>query len=182
MTMVVTRERFDPQVLRSAYGAFPTGVVAVCAEVEGRLVGLAISAFTPVSLDPPLLGVCIQSSSATWPHLQRADVVGVSVLSRHQRGLATQLAGPSADRFDGVDHGVCASGAVIIDGAQLAFECTIDEILAAGDHELVLLRVERIWDNASSTDPMVFHRSRFTGLRLPRNASGGAEASEPWLW
>ena len=57
--------------LRQAFGIFPTGVVAVAAEVDGQLVGLAASSFTSVSLDPPLVSFSVARSSKTWPDLRR---------------------------------------------------------------------------------------------------------------
>jgi flavin reductase (DIM6/NTAB) family NADH-FMN oxidoreductase RutF len=55
----------DPALLRRAFGIFPTGVVAVAAEVDGRLVGLAASSFTSVSLDPPLVSLSVANASRT---------------------------------------------------------------------------------------------------------------------
>ena len=59
----------SPTSLREAFGHFPTGVVAIAAEVEGTRIGLAASTFVPVSLDPPLVSFCVQNSSNTWPKL-----------------------------------------------------------------------------------------------------------------
>lgn len=58
-------------LLRRAFGCFPTGVAAVCAVAETGPVGMAVSSFTSVSLEPPLLSVCMQNSSTTWPTLRR---------------------------------------------------------------------------------------------------------------
>jgi flavin reductase (DIM6/NTAB) family NADH-FMN oxidoreductase RutF len=70
----------DTALLRSVFGCFPSGVTAVCAEVDGALIGMAASSFTSVSLSPPLVSVCVQNSSKTWPVLReccRTSVVSL---------------------------------------------------------------------------------------------------------
>jgi flavin reductase (DIM6/NTAB) family NADH-FMN oxidoreductase RutF len=78
-----TNQDLEPTRLRKAFGVFPTGVVAVAAEVDGRLVGLAASSFTSVSRDPPLVSFSIANVSRTWPDLRRAVHLGVTVLADH---------------------------------------------------------------------------------------------------
>ena len=73
LTGITTNQDLDPARLREAFGSFPSGVVAVAAEVDGALIGLAASSFTSVSLDPPLVSVSLANSSKTWPDLRRAD-------------------------------------------------------------------------------------------------------------
>jgi flavin reductase (DIM6/NTAB) family NADH-FMN oxidoreductase RutF len=69
----------DPQQLRRVFGSFPSGVAAVAALVAGEPVGIAASSFTSVSLDPPLVSVCIAHTSTTWPVLRTASRLGVSI-------------------------------------------------------------------------------------------------------
>ena len=83
VTAFPTNQDLDPAQLRQAFGIFPSGVVAVAAEVDGRLVGLAASSFTSVSLDPPLVSFSIANTSKTWPDLRRASHLGVTVLAHH---------------------------------------------------------------------------------------------------
>jgi len=73
---LITNQDLDPELLRQAFGIFPTGVVAVAAEVDGTLVGLAASSFTSVSLDPPLVSFSIARTSKTWPDLRRSRTSG----------------------------------------------------------------------------------------------------------
>lgn len=88
MTDLRTNQDLDAARLRKAFGIFPTGVVAVAAEVDGELIGLAASSFTSVSLDPPLVSVSIANGSKTWPDLRRAGHLGVTVLADHQARCA----------------------------------------------------------------------------------------------
>lgn len=155
----------DPARLRSAFGTFPTGVVAVVAHVDDRLVGLAASSFTSVSLDPPLVSFSIANTSRTWPALRRAAHVGVTVLADHHHIVARQLAGPMDTRFDGLDLTVNENGAVTLADGIAWFDTTIDRHVAAGDHTIVLLRLHAA-EHVDRSLPLVFHRSGF-GLRRP---------------
>ena len=92
----------DPHTLRSAFGAFPSGVVAVAAQVRGHLTGIAASSFTSVSLDPPLVSFSVATTSNTWPLLREAGHLGVSVLADHHDAVCRQLAGPTEQRFTGL--------------------------------------------------------------------------------
>jgi flavin reductase (DIM6/NTAB) family NADH-FMN oxidoreductase RutF len=156
----------DDGDLRRAFACFPTGVSAVCAMVDGHPVGMAVSSFTSVSLEPPLVSVCVQSSSSTWPKLAPAPRLGVSFLSAGHEPASRQLAAKTGDRFSGIDWQASASGAVFIGGACVWLECSINQRFAAGDHEIVLLQIEtlRIQPDVS---PLVFHASRYRQLAAP---------------
>jgi flavin reductase (DIM6/NTAB) family NADH-FMN oxidoreductase RutF len=164
-----TNQDLDPVRLRTAFGVFPSGVVAVAAEVDGRPTGLAASSFTSVSLDPPLVSFSIANTSKTWPDLRRADRLGVTVLSQHQDDVCRQLAGPVDQRFDGVPTTVAAGGAVTLDDGLARFECSIHREVEAGDHTIVLLLLHAVdagADAADAASPLVFHRSGFGSVAV----------------
>ncbi len=155
-----TNQDLDPVALRQAFGIFPSGVVAVAAEVDGVPVGLAASSFTSVSLDPPLVSFSIATTSKTWPDLRRADHVGVTILADHHGEVCRRLAGPVAERFDGVSTIVGETGAVTLDDGLARFDCTIYREVEAGDHTIVLLALHAV-EQADTSSPLVFHRSAF---------------------
>lgn len=163
MTDLITNQDLDPARLRTAFGIFPTGVVAVAAEVDGLLVGLAASSFTSVSIDPPLVSFSIARTSKTWPDLRRARHLGVTVLADHQGTVCRQLAGDPLERFDGVPVRVSEDGAVTLDEGLARFDCTIYDEVAAGDHVVVLLQLHAV-DQSDTSGPLVFHRSGFGKL------------------
>jgi flavin reductase (DIM6/NTAB) family NADH-FMN oxidoreductase RutF len=163
VTELITNQDLDPDLLRTAFGIFPTGVVAVAAEVDGLLVGLAASSFTSVSLDPPLVSFSIARASKTWPDLRRAANLGVTVLADHQDAVCRQLAGEPAQRFDGVPVRVSDDGAVTLPDGLARFECTIYGEVEAGDHVVVLLELHAV-DQSDTSGPLVFHRSAFGKL------------------
>lgn len=146
--------------LRRVFGAFPTGVTAIAALIDGVPVGLAANSFTSVSLDPPLLSVCVAHTSTTWPALSDRVRLGVTVLGAHQERACLQLAARGGDRFAGLDWHATADGAVLIDGAAAWFECGIEQHIRAGDHDIVLLRIHALRAE-QSVPPLVFHGGRF---------------------
>ncbi len=150
--------------LRAAFACFPSGVAAVCALADGVPVGMAVSSFTSVSLDPPLVSVCVQKSSATWPVLRTCPVLGISVLAEHQGHAGTSLARKTGDRFRGVHWRADERGAVVVENSAARFVTSIHREVEAGDHDLVLLAVESL--ESAVALPLVFHGSRFTRLAL----------------
>lgn len=158
-----TNQDLDPARLRTAFGIFPSGVVAVAAEVRGRLVGLAASSFTSVSLDPPLVSFSVANTSKTWPDLRRAAHLGVTILADHHGELCRQLAGPVDDRFTGIAVSATDEGAVTLDEGLARFDCTIHREVEAGDHTIVLLRLHAV-EHPESGSPLIFHRSGFGRL------------------
>jgi flavin reductase (DIM6/NTAB) family NADH-FMN oxidoreductase RutF len=157
---------FDDADLRRAFACFPTGVTAICALVGGEPVGMAASSFTSVSIAPPLVSICMQNSSNTWRMLALVPRLGVSFLSAEQEVASRQLAVSTCDRFSGIDWLPAASGAVFIAGASVWLECTIHRQITAGDHEIVLLRIETLRVQAD-VNPLVFHASRYRQLAVP---------------
>lgn len=153
----------SPASLREAFGHFPTGVIAIAAEVDGVLVGLAASTFVPVSLDPPLVSFCVQNSSTTWPKLKDLPVLGISVLGEAHDQVAKALAAKTGDRFAGLQTKSTDGGAVFIHGTSVWLESAIEQQVPAGDHVIVVLRVHEITVHADVA-PIVFHRSAFRRL------------------
>lgn len=149
--------------LRSAFANFPSGVVAVCAEIDGTPHGLAVSTFVPVSLDPPLVSFCVQNSSATWPKLAAAGHLGLSLLGTDQQEAARTLGARNGDRFRGQTLHRGTGEAVFIDGASAWIEGVPEAHVPAGDHSVVILRIHRI-ATRTDVDPLVFHGSRFRRL------------------
>jgi flavin reductase (DIM6/NTAB) family NADH-FMN oxidoreductase RutF len=159
----MTTEQIDSGALRRAFGAFPSGVVAVCGAVDGVPHGMAASSFVTVSLDPPLVAFCAQLTSTTWPRLEALPRIGVSVLGEAHDAVARQLASKVADRFASLPVHVTDDGAVFIDGCAAWLDCSVDELMPAGDHVIVLLRVHAlsIYDGIR---PLVFVGSDFRRL------------------
>jgi len=158
-------EQLDAAVLRRAFGCFPSGVTAVCAIVDGAPVGMAASSFTSVSIDPPLVSVCVANESATWRTLRDVPILGVSVLATEHELACRQLASKGEDRFAGLGWYATDDGAVLMEGSALHLECVLDAELPAGDHRIALLRILGV-QVAHEVAPLVFHQSAFRRLVL----------------
>jgi flavin reductase (DIM6/NTAB) family NADH-FMN oxidoreductase RutF len=163
VTPLTTNQDLDPARLREAFGVFPSGVVAVAAEVDGMPIGLAASSFTSVSLEPALVSFSVANSSKTWPTLRTAERLGVTILADHHGEVCRQLAGPVDDRFEGLTISATDEGAVTLDDGLARFACSIHQEVEAGDHTVVLLRLHAV-EHADTSLPLVFHRSAFGRL------------------
>jgi flavin reductase (DIM6/NTAB) family NADH-FMN oxidoreductase RutF len=159
----LTGTELTTEVLRHAYGIFPSGVTAVCALIDGAPVGLAASSFTSVSMDPPLVSVCVAHSSSTWPVLKTAPRFGVSVLASDHSDIARSLSSKTGDRFAEVSWEVTEQDAVLVHGSALWLDCSIEHEFRAGDHDIVVLRVAAL-QPYPDVAPMVFHGSKFREL------------------
>lgn len=142
-----------PSSLREAFGHFPTGVVAIAAEVDGVRQGLAASTFVPVSLEPPLVSFCVQNTSTTWPKLTGVPMLGIS-----DDAAVRTLAAKTGDRFAGLETVSNDAGAVFIKGTSVWLESAIEQLVPAGDHTIVVLRVNQVKVDPNVA-PIVFHRS-----------------------
>ncbi|MCE3552892.1 flavin reductase family protein [Pseudonocardia sp. RS11V-5] len=153
----------DPAALRRTFACFPSGVVAVCAAVDGAPVGMAVSSFTSVSVDPPMVSVCVQTISTTWPTLCLRPRLGISVLAEGHDEACRNLSRKAGDRFAGIEWEQTADGAVFVHGATAWLDCSVDGVVPAGDHTIVLLEIRGL---RASPDvaPLVFHGSRFHAL------------------
>jgi flavin reductase (DIM6/NTAB) family NADH-FMN oxidoreductase RutF len=156
-------DKFDAQLLRQAFGCFPSGVTAFCGMGEGKPEGMAASSFTSVSLAPALVSVCVATTSTTWPKLAELDRLGLSVLSNEHGPVARALSAKGTDRFSEISWDSTDSGAVFVHGASLWLECAPYQTVAAGDHEIVVLEIVSLAMNPDAA-PLVFHRSNFHNL------------------
>ncbi|MFV8315346.1 flavin reductase family protein [Mycobacterium sp. 23] len=153
----------DETALRRAFGCFPSGVVAVCALLDGVPIGMAASSFTAVSLDPPLVSVCIQHSSTTWPRLRERPYLGVSVLAEGHDAACISLSRKAGDRFAGVTWTERPGGAVVVHGSTAQLDCRLRDEIPAGDHLIALLEICSLQADPDAP-PLVFHGSRFHRL------------------
>jgi len=131
-------ERHRGERLREALSRWASGVTIVAVRDGGRIHALTVSAFLPVSLDPPLVLVSLGPNASALPYLHEDTEFAISILAADQRGLASRF----ADTFPVGPAPFPAEGAPVVEGALAAFTCRVTEIFPGGDHELVLARVE----------------------------------------
>ncbi|GHF67899.1 flavin reductase (DIM6/NTAB) family NADH-FMN oxidoreductase RutF [Amycolatopsis bartoniae] len=156
----------DTGALRRAYGTFPSGVTAVCALRDAAPVGIVASSFVAVSMNPPLVSVCVQHTSTTWPLLADRPRLGLSLLGETHEEACWQLASKTGDRFAGIGYTVTDEGAVLLHDAAAWLDCSIDTVVTAGDHDVVLLRVQALQTHPDVA-PLVYQGSRVRSLSAP---------------
>jgi flavin reductase (DIM6/NTAB) family NADH-FMN oxidoreductase RutF len=146
--------------LREAMAAYPTGVAVVSTcDASGLPFGLTVNSFTSVSLEPPLVLVCIGHASTWHDRLVAAPTFAISVLGAHQARAAHRFARePSDGRFEDVPWTACASGPPVLDGAVAWLECSRHDVVEAGDHSILIGRVEQ--SGTAEGPALLFHRGR----------------------
>ncbi len=134
---------FDPRELRNAFGSFMTGVTVVTAVSKtGEQVGFTANSFTSVSMDPPLLLVCPANKLSSFDVFEQCEHFAVSILAEEQQQASNTFAGSSGDRFSEVSWTADEFGTPLIDGAVTHFSCSAFQKVPAGDHLLLVGKVE----------------------------------------
>jgi flavin reductase (NADH) len=151
------RQRDD--ALREALSHWATGVTIVAVRDEGKVHALTVSAFMPVSVDPPLVMVSLGGNASALPFVETGTRLAISLLAAGQRGLASRFAdvlpvGPSP---------FVAEGPPVVAGALATLVCTVEEIRQAGDHHLVTGRVDEA-RTGPGTPPLVYYRRQYFEL------------------
>jgi 3-hydroxy-9,10-secoandrosta-1,3,5(10)-triene-9,17-dione monooxygenase reductase component len=154
----------DPRTFRDTLGRFATGVAFVTAAPDGEPAGLIVNSLASVSLEPPLVSFCPSRSSLTWSRMRRAGRFGVNVLGREHERFATRASHAGADRFARLDWTLGRHGVPLLTDALATLECEIVDEHPAGDHWIVVGRVDdaRV---SPVTDPLVFFAGAFGTVR-----------------
>jgi 3-hydroxy-9,10-secoandrosta-1,3,5(10)-triene-9,17-dione monooxygenase reductase component len=154
----------DERSFRDALARFATGVAFVTAAPGGEPTGLIVNSLTSVSLEPPLVSFCPSRSSLTWSRMRRARRFGVNVLGRQHQRFAVRATPAGADRFAGLEWELGRGGVPLLTDALASLECEIVAEHSAGDHWIVVGRVERVRMSAGK-DPLVFFAGAFGGVQ-----------------
>jgi flavin reductase (DIM6/NTAB) family NADH-FMN oxidoreductase RutF len=151
---------------RHAMGHFATGVTVVTSVgADGQPVGTTANAVTSVSLDPPLVLVCLDHASHTLAALRSHGAFVVNVLSAPQQHLSANFARRGlAAAWDGVRHRPGPTGSPRLHGTLATVECTVQHQLTAGDHEIVVGRVREVVAGRPDDPPLLFWRGGYVTL------------------
>ena len=146
-------------------GRWTTGVTIVTARHGDTVHGMTVSAFTEVSLDPPLVLVCADKASNTHPVIAGGGVFAVNILARGQEALSNKFASKKDEwqRFDGLPVDTGVTGAPILQGCVGAFDCRVEAAHDTGDHVLYVGRVE--WLRVDETaEPLLYQSGSYGGF------------------
>ncbi len=149
---------------RRVLGHFASGVtILTTRDHAGRPVGLTASAFTSVSLEPPLVLSCVDLKARCYAAFDTADLFAVNVLGSHQEHLSRRFASAVfEDKFDGLRHVPGSLGLPLIEGALAHIECAKVSTYPGGDHTIVVGRVEA--STVGDGHPLVYYRGRYDRL------------------
>ncbi|MGF9649153.1 flavin reductase family protein [Pseudarthrobacter oxydans] len=126
------------QRVRQAHRSFPSGVTVVTACVDGAPVGLAVNAFSSVSMEPAMVLVCVNSSSQSHQPLSGSSHIGINILGHDQKQTALAFAKSGGDKFSGVNWARGTYGVPVLEGASATFEIQVKERIQAGTHTIFL--------------------------------------------
>ncbi len=156
----------DPVALRRAFGTFLTGVTVITTrDAEGNPRGMTANSFTSVSLDPPLLLVCVGKGASSYPAFAEGQSFAVNLLHEEQKDVSNLFASKSADKFAAIAHDRVHTGAPILSDCLTWFDCTVHQRVEAGDH-LVLIGQVRAFGTSPSA-PLAFCRGRYAAVKDP---------------
>lgn len=140
----------DPRALRNAFGTFMTGVTVVTAYgADGMPIGFTANSFTSVSLDPPLLLVCVANNSSNYKALTNASGFAVNVLSEGQKHVSNTFARPVEDRFSVCGWKDGPNGSPVLDDVSAWFDCAMHKLVEAGDHVILIGRVAAFYTSTA---------------------------------
>lgn len=163
--MAATLAVLDPVAFRNAMSRFASGVTVVTTvDREGMTpVGFTASAFSSLSLDPPLVLVCLDRKAESHRAFQQARTMAVSILAKEQADLAMRFAKRGEDKFTGGTTPGALTGCHVVDGALAQLECEIEHLLPGGDHSIVVGRVVGV--TLGEAAPMVHFNRSFGGFQ-----------------
>ena len=153
----------DHHAFRAVLGRFSTGVTVVTAVgARNRDVGLTVTAFSSVSLDPPLVSICIDHSASVYNAMSKAESFVVNILSEGQEAIARRFAETGPNRFEGLGFERGQNGAVILADVLGYVECAVVARHEAGDHDIILGEVEVAM--ADEGKPLLYYRGGYAQL------------------
>jgi 3-hydroxy-9,10-secoandrosta-1,3,5(10)-triene-9,17-dione monooxygenase reductase component len=150
----------DARAFRDALGRFATGVAFVTAAPDDGPAGLIVNSLASVSLEPPLVSFCPSRSSLTWSRMRRARHFGVNVPAHEHERFARRASLAGADRFAGRDWAPGHRGVPLLTGALATLECEIVAEHPAGDHWIVVGRMDDACVSPVD-EPLVFFAGAF---------------------
>lgn len=170
---------FDTRDFRRALGAFPTGVTVVTTrEPDGTPRGFTANSFTSVSLDPPMVLVCIAKAAASCGVFEAADGFAITILQNSQKAVSALFASKDADKFSRVAWRSGVASLPVIEGGVAWFECSRERAIDAGDHLILLGRV--LDYGHATTEPLGYCRGAYVDFTLSQSAMS-ALGREVWV-
>lgn len=148
----------DHVSMRHTMGAFPSGVTVLTTCLGTRPVGMTISSFASVSIDPPLILQCVARTAGSLPAFTTGRPVAVNVLGHDQAAIARLFASRVENRFAELEFGTDSQGSPVLGGTAAWISGTIDRIYDAGDHVILLIEAKAL--KRSDKRPLLYHSGK----------------------
>lgn len=153
----------DPRELRNVYGAFATGVTIITTkDTNGKPFGLTANSYTSLSLDPPLVLVCVDKKVDCYACFEQSKVFAVNFLAEGQDQLSTRFATKGIEKFEGVAIREGSIGVPLLEGTIGYIECTLVNGFEGGDHTIYVGEVQAA--SASGERPLLFFKGKYKKL------------------
>jgi 3-hydroxy-9,10-secoandrosta-1,3,5(10)-triene-9,17-dione monooxygenase reductase component len=150
----------DPSRYRQVMGHFATGVTVVTAAIGGVPAGLSVNSFTSVSLQPPLVAICVSRLSTTWRKIRQSGSFCVNILAEDQEDMSRVFAARRPDKFSGIGWKPAESGAPILNDVLAWVDCRVVAEHDGGDHVVVVGQVRDL-EVAREGLPLIFYRGGY---------------------
>ena len=153
--MPVTQEEF-----RAALGRFASGVTVVTTkDAQGELHGITVSAFCSVSLQPPMVLICIEKTAGSHPAVEESAIFIVNILREGEAGVSELFASLRPDKFEHVKFSSGIEGVPVLDDALATLECRVKFSYHGGDHSIFVGDVERV--TVEDGEPLLYFRGSY---------------------
>lgn len=152
----------DPDLFRSVLGRFATGVTVITTRDPHGDHGMTVSAFSSLSLEPPLILVCVAHDATMAPVINAAEDFVVNILSDQQEAMSRRFSSRLDDRFAGLGFSRGERGIIILEDVQAWMECRVVNKYVEGDHTIIIGAVERA--QANDANPLLYYRGGYAQL------------------
>jgi flavin reductase (DIM6/NTAB) family NADH-FMN oxidoreductase RutF len=155
--------RLDPALYRRTCALFATGITVITTiEGSGHPHGMTVNSFSSVSLDPPLILVCIDLKNAILGHFLTSAWFAVNILAEDQEDVSRRFSSAAEKRFEGMEWSPGGSGVPLIPGALAHLECELTKTFEAGDHAVLIGEVRQA--SFREGNPLVYFGSSYRAL------------------
>ena len=165
--MKIQGEPITDQALRKMRGLFASGVTVVTTVHNGQLRGVTVSAFASLSLNPPLVLICLANESESKDWIAESGIFAVNILSDDQEFLAERFAARApivSARFDGVPYHTAPTGSPILADSLAWYDCRVEAAHDGGDHVVFIGRVKAVGFGAEGKQPLLYFANRYAGV------------------
>lgn len=163
-TIAPANTGFNVREFRDTLGAFATGVTVITTQGPEEPYGMTANAFSSVSLDPPLILVCVIRGTQGEEMIEQNGIFAVNILSEEQEAISRYFASKSRprgpDAFAEISHRRAASGSPILDGSLAYLDCRVAAMHEAGDHTIFIGEVMAIGSSVEAR-PLLFHGGKY---------------------